>query len=182
MKPIRSLMLLPFMAVVFAACQRQAVDRPHIFPLSNDSILCRADIAQEDIKYLCNLHDSAGSSFVKDLPISFTIRAKDLFAAMGLPYDSTCSPYSHIRVYSGYRIAGEAGTRSQEGFKLYIVPVSGVSKENPSGHDELLQRSGKDFTVAKPDIGQLSKQYVLDLNAPCPSTCDMTSPLYPANN
>lgn len=134
-------------------------------------ILYAADSARNDIALfdsLCTAH------FQNNVPAkAFTIRAIDLFDALGMPYDSSVCTYTHIRVYMGYQKAGH-------NFKLFIVPVKDASLNPPiisAGIDYLLDSQGHAVPPQPWPKGGNSRQFVLDLNTPCPSTCDMGSPL-----
>ncbi|NML37718.1 hypothetical protein HHL17_10985 [Chitinophaga sp. G-6-1-13] len=104
---------------------------------------------------------------------SYTIRAVDLLAAMGMPTDladSAMCRFKHIRVYLGFQ--------DKVGFKLYIVPVTGacLQDKNPSkwtaGRDVILNKDANPIIVPI-DSAAIAEtdRYVLDLNAPCPKTC-----------
>lgn len=117
------------------------------------------------------------------VPISaYTIRAVDLLASMGASdtlIDSLVNtnklPYKFARVYLGYR-------KSDESFRLFIVPVEGADMQDP---DKKNWKGGKDIFLNKngnpipPGPGKKNEgdEYVLDLNAPCPTTCATESPL-----
>jgi hypothetical protein len=88
---------------------------------------------------------------------AFTLHTVDLFEGLGLniencPIDTT----DHLRGYLGMRPDGE--------FKFYFVKVVGAHLPDDAGHDTCIVYDGE--------------EYVLDLNAPCPNTCDYTSPFY----
>lgn len=123
-----------------------------------------ADVESFDSLNIINRDDSIQAK-------SFTIRAEDLLGAMGMPAtlaDSKICVYKHIRVYLAYR--------ETVGFKLFLVPVNGadLNKDVP-GKDILLDSTGA--PIVDPAKHLLEKQYVLDLNAPCPKTCADGSPL-----
>lgn len=80
---------------------------------------------------------------------SYQIHASDMLNILGIN-DSIAYLYPHGRVY--------LGLDANYHFKLYMTPVNKFNKD----------------TILGPDNGL----YVFDLNAPCPSTCDITSPLY----
>ncbi|MEO5912319.1 MAG: hypothetical protein ABIP95_15640 [Pelobium sp.] len=120
-------------------------------------------------------YDSICRIQFKTIPIkSFTVRAVDLFGAMGMPgnyADNSICKYPHIRVYLGYDV--KLGV-----FKLYVVPVEGADlAKGISGKDVILNKKGIPITKKENMINGGNDQYVLDLNAPCPNTCDETSPL-----
>lgn len=81
---------------------------------------------------------------------SYTISDTDLLSVLGLPITTKCT--KHCRVYLGI----DPGNQ----FKLYLTPVS------VTGNDSLL-------------VNSAGNQYVLDLNAPCPSTCGSNALLNP---
>ncbi|MBC9914311.1 hypothetical protein [Chitinophaga varians] len=104
---------------------------------------------------------------------SYTIRAVDLLAAMGMPpnlADSAMCRFKHVRVYLGFQ--------DKVGFKLYIVPVTGacLQDKNPdkwlAGRDVILNKEANPI-IAPIDSAAIAEtdRYVLDLNAPCPKTC-----------
>ncbi len=80
---------------------------------------------------------------------SYQIHASDMLNILGIS-DSIAYTYPHGRVY--------LGLDANYHFKLYMTPVNKNDKD----------------TILGPKTGK----YVFDLNAPCPSTCDVTSPLY----
>ncbi|MES2382773.1 MAG: hypothetical protein V4538_17130 [Bacteroidota bacterium] len=119
------------------------------------------------IDYIKRYGEVCRSKFDGQVPIkAFTIHSVDLFEAMGMPAgmrDSTVCKYKRVRAYLGINSHGT--------FKLMIVPVqelTGVTPADSAGRDTILQD----------DNGR----YVLDLNAPCPATCDFASELYNASN
>jgi hypothetical protein len=96
-----------------------------------------------------------------NVPIrAYTIHGEDLMEALGM---DTTEPiphrYSHIRAY--------LGLDSLSNFKLYLTPVEGANLA------AVPKIAGTDVILSDE-----SGEYVLDLNAPCPATCDITSPLY----
>ncbi|MDH4471938.1 MAG: hypothetical protein QE487_04975 [Fluviicola sp.] len=85
---------------------------------------------------------------------AYTVSDTDLLSVLGLPLsdDTIRGHYNQCRVYIGLDY--------QNKFKLYLTPIK-------DGKDEIL----------KDDSGM---EYLLDLNAPCPSTCGgMDSRLLP---
>lgn len=135
------------------------------------AVLASLTSAKANIK----AYDSICRIQFKTVPIkSFTVRAVDLFGAMGMPgkyADNSICKYPHIRVYLGYDVKLST-------FKLYVVPVEGADLvKNIPGKDIILDKNGNPITL-KGKIGDGDDdEYVLDLNAPCPNTCDPTSPL-----
>jgi len=95
----------------------------------------------------------------------FTIRAADLFEAMGLPVaDTVNATYKAIRVYLGYSHKHE--------FKMYLTPVEGANLgANPPV-------AGKDIILKGPffKLGG-DGDYVLDFTQPCTATCPDNSHL-----
>lgn len=93
---------------------------------------------------------------------AYTIHAEDLLQVLGMNIsDSVLCQYKYVRAY--------IGMDSLDQFKLYLTPVTGANLSvtpKIAGTDVILSDEGG--------------QYVLDLNAPCPMTCDYTSPLYKA--
>lgn len=90
---------------------------------------------------------------------AYTIHAEDLMEVLGIP-DTLACKYSHVRAYLGLDTLNQ--------FKLYLTPVEGANlaaSPKIAGNDVILKNAE-------------GAQYVLDLNAPCPATCDITSPLY----
>ncbi len=92
---------------------------------------------------------------------AYTIHAADLLEVVGLDIaDSSLCRYKHARAY--------LGLDTLQRFKLYFTPVDSADL------DAVPILAGKDV-ILKDKAGA---SYVLDLNAPCPMTCDFTSPLY----
>jgi hypothetical protein len=172
MKKSVSNIIMATVILALGACNNGKNDPPSdepVYPVSE--VLCLTDSARTDVEYfdaLCKtfVRDTLrGAPPVEHAPIkAFTIRAEDLFAALGMP-DTNIKPlYTHARVYLAYRI--------DVGFKLYVVPVEGADlNSGNAGTDVLIDSTGH----ANPN-SELNK-YVLDLNAPCPSICDQNSPL-----
>jgi len=170
-----SVLNICFLAIIIAICSctpKQPGNGQHEITL--DSVLKPLATAQADIQSF----DSISSLVVRIADSAtghepttgehttikaFTVRAVDLYAAMGVEEGSIPNtPYDHIRVYLGYNIEAH-------NFKLYIVPVEGANiQENIPGKDMTLSANGT------PEPGGT---YVLDLNAPCPNLCDPSSQL-----
>lgn len=138
-------------------------------PTPVTEVLCPLDSAVTDIATfgaLCEefVTDTAGKK-VQTPPIKgFTIRSVDLFAAMGMAAPADAPPYDHIRIYLAYRL--------NDGFKVYLVPVQGADLDSgKAGSDLILDSEGH------PNPPEGAPKFVLDLNAPCPSICDVNSPL-----
>lgn len=132
---------------------------------SISDVLYRADSARMDILR----YDSLCTNVFGDSNVvkAFTIGATDLMTALGIT--KVTPQFNHVRAYLGYTANND--------FKLFIVPVQGALGSGPlytsPGKDVLLDSKGK----PAPDTISLNKKYVLDLNAPCPSICDVNSPL-----
>lgn len=119
------------------------------------------------LNYIKHYGEICRQKFEGQVPIkAFTIHSVDLFEAMGMPADlrdSTVCKYKRVRAYFGID--------PNNMFKLMIVPVEELTGGTPA------DSAGRDI-ILHDDKGQ----YVLDLNAPCPATCDFTSELYKASN
>lgn len=173
---LSSLALLICLSI--SACRTGGISESHFTFTDTQSIqkvLYAADTAIGNIycfDTLCESH--LGDS----IPIrSFTIRSIDLLTALGIPADS--ARYQHARVYLAFN-------NCTNDFKLFIVPVDSADLDaGIVGNDILLDSTGhgvppknhKQYTPA-----ELHSKYVLDLNTPCPSICDINSPLYIQNN
>lgn len=161
-----NILLLAGFTIIAACKQSEYPNKPeHVNTITE--VLYSADSARNDIS---NFDSICSVLFNGEVPVkAFTVRAVDLFGAMGIPYDSTSCTYHHIRVYLGYNAADK--------FKLFIVPVEGadLSTGSPApGTDMMFNKSGRAVPAS---IDSLATEFVLDLNTPCPSTCDMSSPL-----
>lgn len=150
-------------------------------PIDNVSqVVYPAMAAKQDMAYfdtLCSAFMAAATGDSvnnNNVPVrGFTIRAVDLFAAMGMDSGGSTPVYDHIRVYLGYN-------KRDNKFKLFLVPVSGAHLESSNaGKDVMLHDDGSAFSNADTNYTAeyLQGKFVLDLNAPCPSLCDATSPL-----
>lgn len=142
-------------------------------PANPSRVVYRLADAQRDIR----AYDSLCDTLLHVIPVSgYTIRAEDLLAALGmdstLVNSDTCM-YHHVRVYLGYR--------ASHGFKLFIVPVEGADLSTPdsaawsAGADILLDKTGQPGCRGSKVHLASADEYVLDLNAPCPTTCPSTS-------
>lgn len=112
---------------------------------------------------------------------AFTIHAEDFLEALGYTQlqiqqisASFPLPYSHARMYLGQ-------DTSANSLKLFLVPVSGAA----SSPDGQIQVAGNDQIPVGQFKGYLESEvsygpHVYDLIAPCPGTCDFSSPLYQA--
>lgn len=86
---------------------------------------------------------------------SYTVTSHDMLGVLGVKRTGECAfPFDSCRVY--------LGLDTKNKFKLYMTPV------NKDGNDTILSFMD----------GGKATQFVYDLNAPCPSTCDYSSPLY----
>lgn len=82
---------------------------------------------------------------------AYTVSGNDLLSVLGLSASQKCT-FDSCRVYIGLDYSNK--------FKLYLTPIK-------NGRDTILKDSD-------------NNEYLLDLNAPCPSTCGgMDSRLYP---
>jgi hypothetical protein len=116
---------------------------------------------------------------------AFTIHAGDFLGAIGYTQEQIVAittanplPFSHARIYLG---ANSVNNRATE-LKLFLVPVRGA-QINPSnqiiaGTDQIPNGAFESYPGSEIQQGQ----FVFDLIAPCPGTCDLTSPLNNAVN
>jgi|GEM_PF-1448090 len=180
--------LLVIGLVLAIACNNKSSEKNYVDPMpaaqlpldSISQVLCGLSTARSNIRSYDSICKVLGDSATQIK--AYTIRAVDLLGALGMPgnlADSSVCKYKHIRVYIGYR--------PKVGFKLFIVPVDSaqLSRNNntPSiaGTDVILDSLGKCYKGhhhgSKGLLTAYDNQYVLDLNAPCPNTCDVTTPL-----
>ncbi len=115
-------------------------------------------VAQDNIqRYTNKCFEALGIVPIK----AYTIHAEDLMEVLGIPEtDPKIYKYDHVRAYLGLDTLNQ--------FKLYLTPVEGANLSavpKIAGNDVILKNAE-------------GAPYVLDLNAPCPATCDLTSPLY----
>jgi hypothetical protein len=108
--------------------------------------------------------------------VGYTIDATDLVHALGtfIQEDKTIGvTYPFVRVYLGFN--------NDEGkFKLFVVPVSTSDPADKCGKDMFFIEPQSMITPPRYYIGTGEanlKCFVLDLISPCPSTCDVSSPL-----
>lgn len=121
-----------------------------------------------EAQYCIHRYDSiwTASFGTNDPPIkAFTIHAADMLEALGIPKsykDSVLCKYKHARAY--------IGLDSENKFKLFFTPVNGADlcAQTPN--------AGTDVILADTVKG-VAQPYVMDLNAPCPNTCDPQTPL-----
>lgn len=136
----------------------QPVKPPHTSFILKSSVHVPLAVAQNNIR---RYNDMCMKTF-KDVPVrAYTIHSEDLLEVLGVSAaDSTLCTYKHARAYLGLDSLGS--------FKLYFTPVEGADLGTAP------KKAGKDVILQDSD----GNPYVLDLNAPCPMTCDFTSPLY----
>lgn len=143
-------------------------------------VLAPYAVAAQNISRFMNLQDTLFKyapqpKFSSQTTISaYTIRAVDMLAAMGMPADyvnSKACKYKYARVYMA--------VDSLFNFKLYIVPVVDANLSRfQGGTDIYLDSTGKYYPPGKPETrDEETDKYVLDLNAPCPSTCATNPPM-----
>lgn len=106
--------------------------------------------------YLDSCNEFLGGAPIK----AYTIHANDMLMALGIDPDSVNCRYTHARVYLGLDSANH--------FKLYFTPVVGADL------DPSVMNAGRDSILTDQD----GNRFVMDLNAPCPNTCDNSSPFY----
>lgn len=168
------------LSALLSACCKDAktLDQPvaKAPEVANDTILSLQPLlyslasASADIKSF----DSLVCTMKKNniiTPKAYTIHNCDLLRAMGMSCDSATD--MHVRVYLGYH----AGV----GLKLFVVPAKDVIKSaltdsiTAAGTDYFLDSTG---AIVRYNSNSGATYNVLDLNAPCPNTCDKGSPLY----
>ena len=111
--------------------------------------------------HIRNYLNGCDSLFHDKIPIrSYSINKSDIFGVLGVTSVPNCA-FDHCRVYIGL-------TKDNK-FKLYMTPT--VLKPDPNSPNNSIYMD----TILKDSNG---KQFLYDLNAPCPSTCDKTSPLF----
>ena len=141
-----------------------------------------------DIEYRVSLEyaeaciNSYKERFVKDSVVQyFTVDRQDLFQTVQLdvstPGCPVTSKYEYARAYIGYDTATHQ-------FHIFFTPVEGVVADSAGN----IVSPGKDVILKGP-YGNIDRQtgrrlsngksgqeeigpYMLDLNAPCPTTCD----------
>lgn len=86
---------------------------------------------------------------------AYTLQTYDLIRGLDITGCSVDTTH-HLRGYIGLTESGE--------YKFYFVMAVGASLPDVPGHDSCFVVNGQ--------------EYVLDLNAPCPNTCDVTSAFY----
>lgn len=112
---------------------------------------------------------------------AFTIHAEDFLESLGYTQLQIQQinanypvPNTHARLYLGQDTTANS-------LKLFLVPVSGAH----SSPDGQIQTAGNDQIPVGEYRGYLESEssygpHVYDLIAPCPGTCDFSSPLYQA--
>jgi hypothetical protein len=172
--PISALLLIG--GAFFSGCTENAIAKDLNFNevAASENVsnaLYPASIAHANTEYYNSLVQQCGGDYVKAR--AFTIRSEELLAAMGMSpaiAGTKDCVYKHIRVYLAYDSLG--------GPKLFIVPVDGANLAvNEGGKDVFFDRTGT--AVTNPGSYKPEDLYVLDLIAPCPATCDLTSLLNP---
>lgn len=130
-----------------------------VFPhrLLTSSYQVPLSVAQDNIqRYTDKCSEVLGIVPIK----AYTIHAEDLMEVLGIPDTTKIYKYDHVRAYLGLDTLNQ--------FKLYLTPVEGADLS------AVPKIAGTDVILKNAE----GAQYVLDLNAPCPATCDITSPLY----
>lgn len=153
------------LAVLFSACQN-TTDAPSAPEKAEQPAPVTAttmdtvplETALMNIKHY---QDSCAAFFNGTVPIrAYTIHAEDMLLALGIDPSKVECRYSHARVYIGLNDSSR--------FKLYFTPVLDADL-----HPDAMN-AGRDTILRDAD----GNQFVMDLNAPCPNTCDVQSPLY----
>lgn len=164
--------LFLFVATLFlstASCQRTKHadnDKPGTKGSIPDELLVDTvplDQAIADIKRYKDFADTAFTRSGLSVLRAFTMNTFDLLDALNLKKITTDS--MHVRGYLAINKDNE--------FRLYLVRVTDATLK-PDPHDCV---PGKDVFFEYE-----GRKYVLDLNAPCPKTCDIESPLYKLGN
>lgn len=136
--------------------EKKAENTVPLTRLLQSSFQVPLSVAQDNIdRYTKKCSEVLGIVPIK----AYTIHAEDLMEVLGIP-DTASYKYHHVRAYLGMDTLNQ--------FKLYLTPVEGANLgvvPKIAGTDVILKNAE-------------GAQYVLDLNAPCPATCDITSPLY----
>lgn len=135
--------------------------------VSVDSARSSIDTLQQYLWAMVNTADSASAAHGNpvgsqaDSVIAFKVHASDLFAALGVQSEVQ---YDHdaVRVYIGF-------DKTTSSYKLFVVPVD---KTDTGFVDMFFDETGKVRAYNPNDAN-----YVMDLNTPCPPTCDCNSPL-----
>lgn len=114
-------------------------------------------VAQVNIRHYLDTCDT----ILGTIPIrAYTVHANDMLLSLGIDPSTVKPQYNYARVY--------LGLDANNNFKLYFTPVSGADLK-PG-----VMNPGTDVILKDED----GNGYVMDLNAPCPNTCDVNSPLY----
>lgn len=102
---------------------------------------------------------------------AYKISSLNMLQVMGLDTAliSSCK-YTSCRAY--------IGLNDDKEFKLYMTPISEEKDaKGKSEQDVFFFKDGSRDATPKPDV-KSKQNYVLNLIAPCPKTCDYKSPLY----
>lgn len=150
--------------LITSSCQRENKPAPkpaQSFDLPADVLQDTIPLEQaiDDIRRYKEFADSAFTASGLSALRAFTLNTADLLKALNITTSNTDD--LHVRGYMAINKNNE--------FRFYLVRVVDAAlKPNPhdcvAGKDEMFKYEGK--------------MYVLDLNAPCPKTCDIESPLY----
>lgn len=159
-----SYLFLPVIAVVLlSACQNSSTETAaEPKKADKNAVATTMDTVPLETALINIKHyqDSCKAFFNNTVPIqAYTIHAQDMLMALGIDPATVECQYSHARVYIGLNDSSE--------FKLYFTPVVGADLQPDA------MNAGRD-TILKDADGN---QFVMDLNAPCPNTCDANSPL-----
>jgi hypothetical protein len=179
---MKQILFLATAILFFAACQPSDHPAPDLTLTGQPVILDPADSsifrpyaqAQQDI----NNYDTICKKSFDTIPIQYyTVRAADLFAALGVDSLVLLSQkklyrYPYIRVSLAFE-------KSASRFKLYIQPVIGADLSSPdstqwkAGRALYFRRNGSVDSTWDPRVNPAGSagMYVADLNAPCPNTC-----------
>lgn len=140
---------------------------------TNAPNLTKIEIAQANINRYNRFWSSiqfSNSAFKNTHQISaFTINTRDVLKTHGFAVPPGCAVQYHTRVYIGLDSLADGMN-----FKFYLLPVVGVG-------DEIVTPANPGWdTVFKYISGQPPRDtvyYALELNAPCPNTCAISSRL-----
>jgi len=124
-----------------------------VYPnLAITSHMASIDTVEKNIQHYVDSCDAFFQNSDDSIIRAYTVSGIDLLSVLGLSATQRCT-FDSCRVYIGLDYSNK--------FKLYLTPI----------------KNGKDTIL----INSRGKEYLLDLNAPCPSTCGgMDSRLYPA--
>jgi hypothetical protein len=108
-----------------------------------------------------------------DVVKAFTVRTQELLEAVEAEVDKEGKiiyHFDHVRVYLGLSDEAKPEKERPSDFKMFLVPVDAKGCDVIPGR---LKGKGK---------SNEEQEYVYDLIAPCPNTCDTTSDLYKAGD